>query len=170
MDDFLEKYIKAGASKGYKICKKQNSMSAEEIWTREPSLQCEEELIFCKEIFEFILEDLRKIKEKNIITEGAAYLPELMKRLNIDKNKYISIVPSKDFQISHYKKREWISFVLEECQNKEKAFSNWMNRDILFAQEVQRQCIKKEYVSIVNDGSIEIDELVHKVAVHFNLV
>ena len=63
MDDFLEKYIKAGASKGHKICKKQNSMSAEEIWIREPSLQCEEELIFYKEIFEFILEDLRKIKE-----------------------------------------------------------------------------------------------------------
>ncbi|MDE7325414.1 MAG: hypothetical protein K2N63_03900 [Lachnospiraceae bacterium] len=44
-----------------------------------------------------------------------------------------------------------------------------MKRDILFAQEVKRQCLKEGYVSITNDGSIHIDELVRKVAVHFGL-
>ena len=110
-----------------------------------------------------------QIKEKDIITEGAAYLPELMRKLNISNNRYISITPTRDFQISHYKKREWISFVLEGCSDKEKAFSNWMERDILFAKEVQKQCIKENYVSIINDGSIEVDEYVHRIAVHFGL-
>ena len=44
-----------------------------------------------------------------------------------------------------------------------------MNRDILFAQEVQRQCNTEQYVSIVNDGNADIDELVKKVASHFGL-
>lgn len=42
-----------------------------------------------------------------------------------------------------------------------------MNRDILFAQELQRQCNEEKYVSIINDGCIELDELVNKVVVHF---
>ncbi len=92
-----------------------------------------------------------------------------MRKLNISNNRYISITPTRDFQISHYNKREWISFVLEGCSDKEKAFSNWMERDVLFAKEVQKQCIKENYVSIINDGSIEVDEYVHRIAVHFGL-
>lgn len=42
-----------------------------------------------------------------------------------------------------------------------------MDRDILFAQEVQKQCRENEYRSIINDGSVKIDELVNRVAVHF---
>ena len=167
VDDFIDKYLKMGASKGYEICKKQDSLRADEIWMREPVLQCQEELLYYKETFAFVLEDLMQIKEKDIITEGAAYLPELMR--NISNNRYISITPTRDFQISHYKKREWISFVLEGCSDKEKAFSNWMERDILFAKEVQKQCIKENYVSIINDGSIEVDEYVHRIAAHFGL-
>ena len=169
VDDFIDKYLKMGASKVYEICKKQDSLRADEIWMREPALQCQEELLYYKETFAFVLEDLMQIKEKDIITEGAAYLPELMRKLNISNNRYISITPTRDFQISHYKKREWISFVLEGCSDKEKAFSNWMERDILFAKEVQKQCIKENYVSIINDGSIEVDEYVHRIAAHFGL-
>ena len=39
----------------------------------------------------------------------------------------------------------------------------------LFAQEVQRQCSEEQYFSIINDGNIEIDELVDLVVSHFGL-
>lgn len=169
VDDFLDKYTKMGKSKGYEICKKQESMNPEQIWMRDALVQCTEELAFYKEIFEFVLTDLSKIDAKGIITEGAAYLPELMKKLSISKNRYLAITPTKEFQISHYRKREWVPYVLEGCSDKEKAFSNWMNRDIMFAQEVQRQCGAEQYVSIINDGSIKIDELVDLVVSHFGL-
>jgi len=51
VDDFLEKYTKMGESKGYEICKKQGSMNPEQIWMRDTSVQCTEELAFYKEIF-----------------------------------------------------------------------------------------------------------------------
>lgn len=62
-----------------------------------------------------------------------------------------------------------VPYVLEGCSDKEKAFSNWMNRDILFAQEVQQQCNEEQYVSIINDGYIELDELVDIVVSHLGL-
>ena len=169
VDDFLDKYTKMGASKEYEICKKQECMKAEEIWMREPLLQCTEEFAFYEEIFEFVLADLEKIEAKGIITEGAAYLPKLMKKLSVSKDRYLAITPTKDFQISHYKKREWVQYVLEGCSDKDKAFSNWMNRDILFAREVQRQCNEEQYISIINDGGIELDELVDIVTLHLGL-
>lgn len=170
VDDFLEQYTQRGALSGYEICKKQKEMNAEQIWMREPLLQCREEIIFYNEIFDFILEHLGQIRNKRgVITEGAAYLPELMKKLNIPYNRYISITPTEEFQVIHYRKREWVPYVLQECSDKEKAFCNWMDRDVLFAKEVQRQCREQQYMSLVNNGEMNVDELVNKVTQHFGL-
>ena len=170
VDDFLEKYTKQGAHKGCEICKKQLEWNLEQIWMREPTLQCKEELQFYEEIFEFIIADLKDFGEaRSIITEGAAYLPHLIKRLNISKNQYISITPTRDFQISNYKERDWIHIFLEGCSNREKAFDNWMERDCLFAECVIESCLKQDYVSIINDGHKSISEMIANVSAHFGL-
>ena len=170
VDDYLDRYMKQGATSKKEICLKVETMNPEQIWMREPLVQCKEELLIYEEIFEFILEDLKQIDCKNgIITEGAAYLPKLAKNFNIPSEKYISITPSKEFQIFHYSKREWVPYVLAECSNKEKAFENWMNRDVLFAEAVQQQCKELGYVSLINNGELAVDELIDKVVSHFGL-
>jgi len=120
-------------------------------------------------VFEFVMADLEKTNAKGIITEGAAYLPKLMKKLGVPKDRYLAITPTKDFQVEHYSRREWVPFVLEGCSDKEKAFSNWMERDALFAKEVQKQCAEEQYVSIINEGSIEVDKMVEMVASYLGL-
>lgn len=69
----------------------------------------------------------------------------------------------------HFRKREFVPYILEGCSDIKKAFSNWMDRDILFAKEVQKQCFEEEYTSVINDGNIGIDELVKIVSNHFGL-
>jgi hypothetical protein len=170
IDDFLNKYTELGVIKNYDICRKQYEMSPEQTWMRDPLLQCHEELKFYEEIFGFIIDDLEQIIDsKAIITEGAAYLPNLIGKLNISKNRYISITPTKKFQVSQYEKREWISYALEGCNNKEKAFANWMERDAMFAEEVNLLCNEKGYMNIINDGKMLLDELAKKVSNHFGL-
>lgn len=168
VDDFLETYTNICAQKGCPICRKTVEMSAEQIWMRDPVLQCREEFQFYEEIFEYILADLRQLSHnRGMITEGAAYVPDLIKGLGIPDSQYISITPAKDFQVSHFKKREFVPYVLKGCRNMEQAFEHWMERDHLFAQEVQKQCKENGYCSIINDGSIEISELASQVAAHF---
>ena len=75
----------------------------------------------------------------------------------------------KDFQIFHYSKREWVPCVIGECSDRDKAFANWMNRDVMFAVDVQRQCEELGYVSVINDGELSIEELIDNVEVHFGL-
>lgn len=92
-----------------------------------------------------------------------------MKSINIPTNQYLSITPTKDLQVFHYRKREWIPYILKDCTDKDKAFENWMERDALFALDVQKQCAKEQYVSLINNGEMSMDEMVRFVEKHFGL-
>lgn len=170
VDDFLEKYMDKGKEEGFAICGKQCEMTAEETWMRMPQLQCEEELTFYREIFNFILEDLVKLESANgIITEGAAYLPELMQKYKIDNEHYVNITPTEEFQWHHYSKRPWISYALEGCEDKEKAFENWMKRDTLFGLYVKEQAEAMGYQTLLTDGSVDSNEVFSTVCKMFGL-
>lgn len=170
VDDYLEKYTNYGFLLNLEICRKQSIMNSEEIWMREAALQYKEELQFYDEIFDFILQDLETMCEgRDIITEGTAYLPNLINERDIPRDRYLAITPTRNFQINHYIQREWIYFVLDGCSDFQKAFNNWMDRDCLFAEEVIRQCGKNRYLSLVNDGKTSIKDLVEMVSAHFSL-
>lgn len=170
VDDFLDEYTIKGAASGKPLCMKVKNMTSEDIWMREPEIQALEELQFYHEIFEFIIEDINNLSNQNgIITEGAAFLPYLMKNHNIDNKYYINITPTPEFQIFHYKQRPWISHVLEGCNDKEKAFMNWMNRDILFADAVRKQCEEIGYQYFITDGTSSTEELFKHVCLHFDM-
>ena len=171
VDDFLDSYTKQGALKGYSVCRKQVELTPDQIWMRDPVLQCREELIYYEEVFEFIERDLEQIKNVNgVITEGAAYVPGLIRDAQIPENRYLSITPTKEFQLFHFRKRTFVPYILRGCSNMERAFDNWMERDILFAGEVRKQCGETGYTSVINDGSMEIAGLADLVATHFGLV
>lgn len=170
VDDFLDSYTKQGALKGYPVCRKQVELTPDQIWMRDPVLQCREELIYYEEVFEFIERDLEQIKNVNgVITEGAAYVPGLIRDAQIPENRYLSITPTKEFQLFHFRKRTFVPYILRGCSNMEKAFDNWMERDILFAGEVRKQCGETGYTSVINDGSMEIAGMADLVAAHFGL-
>lgn len=171
VDDFLDKFIDKGAEEGRSVCMRIKAMSPEETWMREPMVQCEEELAWYREVVDYVQEEITQIqkvnKKKGIISEGAAYLPTLMKSLAIPYNRYLSITPTKGFQMFHYSQREWVPYVLQDCSDKEKAFANWMERDTLFAKDVQRQCEEEGYLSLINDGKTDVEDLVKTVEEHF---
>lgn len=171
VDDHLDRYMKMGAADGKERCARVAAMSPEQIWMRDPMEQCEEELQIYEEISAYIQADLEKMRaEKGIITEGAAYLPVLAKRWNVLADRYLSMTPTKEFQVTHYRRREWVPYVLEGCSDSAKAFENWMERDALFAKAVQRQCAELGYASWINDGEMAVEEMIAGVAAHFGFM
>lgn len=149
------------ADKGYPACKKSMNMTPDEIWMREPMLQCEDEFQIYDEISELVFAQLEEIDADFIVTEGAAYTPNVMKKRKAQN--YITIVPTPEFQTLHYKKREWVPYVLEGCSDKEKSFDNWMKRDILFAKQIIEECKDSNVPCIVNDGKRTEEELFYTV-------
>lgn len=105
-------------------------------------------------VFPFVLEELNGLETENgIITEGAAYMPELLNQCCKAKIRYLSLTPSREFQIRHFQKRTFVPKVLRGCSDLQKAFRNWMERDALLAMQVRRQREEYGYPSILNDGS-----------------
>ncbi|MCX4319557.1 MAG: hypothetical protein OSJ44_07420 [Lachnospiraceae bacterium] len=167
VDDFLDKFTDTAAEKGYPVCKKSIAMTPDEIWMREPLIQCKDEFLIYDEISELVFEYLNKIDADFIVTEGAAYTPNVM--VKYKKKEYISIIPTPDFQISHYKEREWVPYILEGCSDKQQAFHNWMERDILFAKQIKAECEENAVPCIVNDGLKRQDEMFRMVKELFHL-
>ena len=167
VDDYLGELIAAAAEQGKSACAGVSGLSADGNWLREPHIQCDEEFRIYDEIAPFVFDKIGELSSGLVIAEGAAYTPQVMKTYGAEK--YITIVPTPDFQISHYREREWVKYVLAECSDKEKAFDNWMKRDILFAEQVRAECEKLGIPCIVNDGTKTIDELYRCVKTAFGI-
>ena len=157
VDELLGELIETAASRGGIACTAVRKLTSDGIWLREPSIQCEGEFQIYSEVAPLIFDKIAQLNNDFIITEGAAYTPQVMSSRNA--GSYITIVPSPEFQISRYKEREWVQYVLADCSDKEKAFDNWMQRDVLFAERVKAECEKLEIPCIVNDGSRSVDEI-----------
>ncbi|MDR1821547.1 MAG: AAA family ATPase [Oscillospiraceae bacterium] len=161
VDDFLAEFIASGGELGDKWLKHISEMSLDQFWLRDPVTLNEEALFTYEKLFPDFVRALEKLdKNTPVITEGAAFLPGLVNKLGVDKAHYVCMVPSKEFQIHHFKKRlpVWINDYLSSCSDKEKAFDNWMERDVLFASTVLKQAEEIGYSTLIVDGSVSVEE------------
>ncbi len=170
LDERLNEYIEKGKLQDKTYIKRYFSMSPDEIWLRAPAEQNREEMNIYHEIFEYAVSDIKTLPEdKPVIAEGAGFLPELMKKIGVTENEYICITPSKDFQYEKYSQRTWIHDILKDCSDKKLAFENWMERDALFALEVNAKAEELGYRTIIVDGKSSIDRNFMLVEKIFNL-
>ena len=141
-----------------------------ERWMK-PADKLVEEVIACyQEHFSFVLNDiLAAPKQKPLLVEGTALLPEQVFALLSKPNQAIWIVPTADFQRTHYAKRDWIRGGVEQCENGEKAFQNWMERDARFAQWVTAEAKSLNLEVLKVDGEHTIKENALAVARHFEI-
>lgn len=171
-DDYLDRYIEKGAAVGIDIMKKFKSMNKDETWLhRGVEQQVQDEFEYYRYALKIIKEELiRNYSEGNILVEGAAILPEFIKSEGIDYNKYVCIVPTKEFQIDKYSKREWVKGYLSDSSYPEKAFKNWMERDSRFAQIIMKNANDYKMNVITVDGNKSIGDNYLKVRQIFGLV
>jgi len=143
-------------------------MNADEIWMRDPALQCREEFDLYTEYAPMIREKLQAL-DGLVITEGAAYHPELMRAWNVGAGDYLALVPTADFQVMHYRRRHWVPMVLAECRDQTAAFDRWMQRDAFYVRQVEKRCKETGYTCICQGGSLILDDLLQYAANHFGI-
>ena len=148
IDDRLGEYAQKGIEDGKTICQKHRDMTPEEFWMRDPAKQSSELLLFYREIFPYVMDDIRQYAAQTegiLIAEGIALLPESMHGEGICPSSYFCLTAGPAYQVSRYRERDWVRLLLTGCSDEEAAFARWMERDICFAQEVRRQCEKAGY-------------------------
>jgi 2-phosphoglycerate kinase len=115
--------------------------------------QVDDVLALYREEFPQILQDLADRPDTPVV-EGAALLPELLAARQVPPQEAVWIVPSEEFQRSHYRRRQWAWPLLAGLNDPEAAFDRWMRRDIRFAELVAEQAHDHGYRVIVTDGSV----------------
>lgn len=161
VDAHLDELIRMAAERGEPACRSVLSMSSEEIWMRDPEVQCREEFQIYREIAPDVFRGLDAVEAELIVAEGAAFTPEVVKTRGIDR--CIALIPTPEFQITRYRERKWVSRILAGCSDRAAAFDNWMRRDILFAGRIEGECAALGIPCIVNDGSLSADRMYQRV-------
>ena len=156
LDDLVEEMMSQASADSQPICLLRQDRNPEEM--------ADEEWRFYEEIFPYVKSYLIKNQDKPLLVEGAGLLPHLVKELECPASSYLCLTPTADFQKKHYRQREWVPYVLEGTTNPDKAFENWMQRDILFAQMVRKEAMELGYSSLLTDGSQSENQTMKEVA------
>ena len=158
VDDHEEAHARRCDPNRHPIMTAYAEMGWNDIWSRPVEFQVQEEFAYYRERFEMIVQDLTQYDPgKLLLLEGAAYFPDLIKLYGVNPQRVLFMVPTRAFQIQHYRQRPWIRHILKDCENPEQAFENWMLRDHLFGQEILRQAQANHYRTLVVDGKQSID-------------
>lgn len=169
-DDHDQEHMRRADPERQPITYKLSQMTWDGIWSPPAEKQCRDELLYYRERFQFILDDLNQLEfDKPVILEGAAFLPELIHQYPVKTENVVFLIPCLEFQLHHYSQRPWIQSILQECRDPEQAFENWMQRDHRFGLEVIRQAKRCGYKTIIVDGSVGIQEQYAQIKAHFRL-
>jgi hypothetical protein len=137
---------------------------------RPPEWQAERELAFYREQFPFLLEELGALPAgRPAVVEGADLLPDLLEGIGVPMDRAVWMVPTPAFQLRHYATREWVPAYLQDCADPERAFRNWMRRDVLFAEHVRELAGSVGGQVLVVDGVESLEEAVGLVERRFGL-
>jgi hypothetical protein len=145
--------------------------SCDGLWMRPVPLQVTEEVALYHEEFPLILDDLADLSEiRPVIAERSALLPDLIGRLGVRRRRLIWIVPTAEFQRTHYSLRAWRHDVLTDCTDKEQAWHNWMERDAGFARVAAGQAGELDYRVLTVDGGDSIEDNTRAVEAWFGFL
>jgi len=140
------------------------------LWMRPVEELLADELGFYHEEFELLLDEMDALPPgRPILSEGNAWLPELLHPLGVPPARVLYLVPTPAFQVAHYARRGFIKDILAQCVDPDAAFRNWMERDSRFGDEVCDQAAALGLCVIQVDGSLTLDEITALVEKAFNL-
>ena len=140
-----------------------------ELWMQSQETLLKEAIDAYSEHLRFIFADLRSV-EGLVIAEGTSLLPDYIKPLMNDFSRAIWVVPDEDFQREKYPQRgQFVSYILDQCEDPEQALQNWMDRDATFARWVveRTELLQLRCIQVGEQRSIE--ENAALVASHFQL-
>ena len=141
-----------------------------ERWMQPIDSLIEDAIVCYREQFELVLQDISaRTRDTVLLVEGTSLLPRHVAGLLTNRNHAIWVIPTAEFQREHYSARAWARGIVEQCDNPELAFHNWMQRDIQFAKWIEAEVNTLDLRLLKIDGSRTIAESAAAVADHFQL-
>lgn len=152
LDDDLYPFIQRAADEGSELAAYCIQRMGDRIWLRPPEEMCAEEMELYRLIFPYAQQAIENTAGDRVLAEGAGFLPGLVSGAGVRKDRYICMAPTAQFQWDKYSRRGWVQQVLEGIMDKQQAFANWMQRDVLFARQAMAEAQGLGYATLLVDG------------------
>ena len=115
-----------------------------------------------------VLEDVAaRTWARPLLVEGTALLPIEVAGVAPSRERALWLLAAPGFQRRHYRERAWAWDVVASSDDPERAFENWMERDVCFAAWVAAEADALGLERLTVDGGRTADEVADAVAAHF---
>jgi hypothetical protein len=167
-DDHFGRHVAEGARRGLSASSAVMRTNHEYVFMRSDAENLQLPFDLYGEEFELIVEDIRSLP-RPLLVEGCALLPDRLRSLGVPAARAFYLVPDEAFFRAEYKKRTWAQDRLAETSDPARAFENWMNRDVAFAQVIAGRARAAGYPCVQVDGTKTLARTADDIARHFGL-
>jgi hypothetical protein len=131
----------------------------EDLWARPAAEQARDLVLFYREEFALVAEDLQALPGP-VIAEGVGLLPDLLP----DPPKAVCLIATPAFRRAAYPGRgAFVQELLTRCPDPGQAFANWMDRDDEIARLVEGQARRLGLAVVTVDGTRGVEEVAREV-------
>ena len=123
----------------------------EELWAPPVEEQVRDLLLFYKDEFGMVAEDLREIQGP-VIAEGVGLLPALVAEVLSEPHQACWLIATPEFRRRHYPQRD-VAGLLVRCPDPKRAYETWMARDDEIAAYLESKAAALALPVQVIDGS-----------------
>lgn len=122
------------------------------------------------EEFALCIEEIKAIPPSQpTLVEGNPLRPELVAPYLSHKHHAIWLI-AQDEDLRHfYRQRIWAQHVVKETSDPERAFNNWLERDVAFAHLVREACDKHGFHALMSNRQQALEVKAHQVATIYQL-
>ena len=123
-DDYLTPHMEQADAVLQPVMHRLSGLSWNRLFMAPVDQQVDDEFKFYREEFPLLLWDMGQLADgRPFLVEGAALLPELLDQHGVKPPKMIYVIPTREFQLQHYAKREFINAILSQCDQPDVAFN-----------------------------------------------
>lgn len=143
-----------------------------ELWKPPPGEQRDELIGFYREQLPMVLDDLRARSAGGpLLVEGAGLLPAELAPAIAPPERFVLLIPTPEFRATLTPRNATeVRELLESTDDADRAYDNWMGRDVLYGRWLRAEAAAAGVPVIDNDGTRTIAEQADRVEGLFRLV
>ncbi len=144
-------------------------LTGDPLWLQPVDQHVRDEELALDEQFELILEDLARILSEDarpLLYDGYVTPTKLVPFLPSSHHCFY-LIATESFQRHQYSLRSSIKPVLAKTSDPDKAWANWMERDVRAAQRLRIQVQQEKLPWLSVDGTISLEETINRVIGNF---
>jgi hypothetical protein len=120
--------------------------------------------------FDLLIDDIQQLPtDRIVLVEGSRLLPHLVRPYVSNPTHAVWLLPTADFRHAAFRRRQGADAFWMRTTDPDRAFTNVLERDRIFAEEISAAVARNSLEALPVDGSRSVDSMAEELASRFGL-